>query len=233
MTRTFSTDASEPAQVHLQALLDAVGDPAAYQRVMTSLGRDLGLVLANRLPADRPVVVICTVEDADSLAAGLLEAFTQTGRPEPSLACFWNHRRMIGEHRVAQITRRYIEPLPPRDGVIVVLKSIISGGCVVRTNLLEILGSMTELTPEDVFIAAPVMHRDAPLKLAAEFPAGWAERFQYVCFATDTVREADGTVRPGVGGSVYQNLGWSDQAEKNRAFPRIIDQRNARFLTPA
>ena len=231
MTRKYSEDADETVQAHLDALLNAVGDPHAYQQAMTALGQDLGKVLASRLPSHQPVVVICTVEDADYLASGVLEQLAQAGFQDIALACFWNNRRTIGSHKVAEIIQRYVEPLPQRSGVVVVLKSIISGGCVVRTNLLEIV-SRTETAPENIFITAPVMYAGAPSALAPEFPEGWVDRFQYVYFAQDTTRDDDGTIRPGIGGSVYELLGWSGQADKNRYFPRLVDARNARFLTP-
>ena len=33
-----------------------------------------------------------------------------------------------------------------------------------------------------------------------------------------------------MGGDIYKNLGWANQADKNRYLPRLVDKRNARFI---
>ena len=122
---------------------------------------------------------------------------------------------------------RYLEPVDRIDTLIVV-KSIISGSCVVKTNLMDMLD---KYTPEQIFILAPVMHKDAERKLKAEFNSDVTDRFTFYSFAIDNTREQDGTVIPGIGGDVYQRLGFKDQNDKNRYTPALIKSR--RELLPA
>lgn len=233
MSRTYSPQTTSEARIHLQELLDAVGDPNQYRAVMTRLGNDLGGLLATRLPPGRPLVLLCTVEDADCLAQGVLDVLSASSpEREVSLACFWNERATIGSERVAHILRRYVEPFPAEKPAVAVLKSIISGACVVRTNLLEILDGLPG-GPAEIFVVAPVLYAKAPQRLAAGFPSAWAERFDYLFLAEDDHRKRDGTVLPGIGGNVYTLLGWSGQDDKNRHRPRLVQRRNERFLLPS
>jgi hypothetical protein len=229
MSRTLSRLASAAAQTHLDALLRATRDPRAYRREMTALGDDLGDALLKQMGhVSKGVLFVCTVEDADWLARGIIRRVT-TSIPENRIfvACFWNRRERVGDKHpvsVAPIIRRYVERFKPADiDTVVVIKSIISGACVVRTNLLEVL---TTVQPNRVFIVAPVMHTDARSKLEGEFPPDIVQRFDYCYFAEDTERDEDsGEIRPGIGGEVYKLLGFPDQDEKNRHRPDLIRER--------
>ncbi|MBM9538922.1 hypothetical protein JWG43_17785, partial [Desulfobulbus alkaliphilus] len=118
-------------------------------------------------------------------------------------------------------TQEYVEPL---DGVdqIVMLKSIISGSCVVRTNLEHLFD---DISPSRVHVVAPVMLDGADERLTQEFPRELSERFQYWMFEVDTEREKNGDVVPGIGGEVYGRLGLGDQAAKNKVMPDLVRQR--------
>ncbi len=236
MSRTYSAIATESVRTRLDELLARAeaGDHEGYRAVMTELGRDLGRALAAQLPARERLLVVCTVEDADFLTRGLIEAVApQVAPADIVLACFWNGRRKLGSRRpidVAPIISRYLEPLGAMQiGTVVVTKSIIRGGCVVRTNLSEILDVVQ---PRRIVVAAPVMLKGAREGLSAEFPRHVSKKFEYLYLAEDTVREND-EVRPGVGGSVYQLLGLGDQNSKNRHRPKIIAERNQQAASPA
>ncbi len=230
MSRTYSTQATPQAQTHLQQLLEVVGDPQQYQEAMTRLGQDLGRLLEERLPPERPLILVCTVEDADYLAQGVLDVLSASATERDiSLACFWNQRVTIGSEAVAQILRRYVEPFPSQKPAVAMLKSIISGACVVRTNLLEILDGLPD-GPAEIFAVAPVLYTGAVEKLAADFPIEWSRRLEYLYLAEDDCREQDGTVIPGIGGNVYTLLGWTGQEDKNRSRPELVRRRNERFI---
>jgi hypothetical protein len=226
MTRTYCDGISGSERGHLDALLRNVGDPQAYTRSMHDLGEDLGRRLAARLDASRPVLLVCTAEDADSLARGILDVFDRS-KLSSFLVCFWNERRKVAGIDVAPIVRRYEEPLPDDVGAVVVVKSIISGACVVKTNLLEVLDELPR-RPSSIFVAAPVIHEGAPNRLREQLPT--VGSFDLVWLAADDERDTDGTVHPGVGGSVYELYGFEDQADKNRHRPELLRSRRQAAL---
>lgn len=213
------------ADAALTILQDRSSDTYAYRMAMTELGHLLGDVLAEQaFEAGDHVCLAMTVEDADYLGQGMLRSLEQAGH-RVSLACFWNDRSSafgLRWAKMAPVVQEYVEPL---DGVdhIVMLKSIISGSCVVRTNLLHLFD---EIVPGRVHVAAPVMLDGADARLAEAFPAEIAERFQYWTFEVDTDRTEDGEVLPGIGGEVYGRLGLGDAATKNRIMPELLMQRS-------
>lgn len=220
MSRSFREAITEAERSHLQALLDA-DRPEVYRGAMQRLGEDLGRRVAALLPERGTCMLVCTVEDADFLARGFLEA---VGAERVVLHCFWNERRKLGDFELAPIVRRYVEPAAGDVSALVVIKSIISGACVVRTNLMEVL---ERTRPAQIFVVAPVIHADAERKLEQEFSPEIARRFTYVWLARDDVRAPDGSVRPGIGGSVYELLGLGGEEAKNRYYPHLIHERRA------
>ena len=228
MRRTYRAEAPLIARQALERLMGLIeqGQVEAYRETMVVLGGVLGDMLSRKLPPETPVVLVCTVEDADFLASGVIEQLAR--HRSVTVACFWNHRRTIGKRKVAPVLRRYVEPFPETRPVLVVVKSAISGSCVVRTNLVEVLSQMED-GPEQIHIVSPVMHVEAPQLLAQEFPQGWSEQLQYTVIAVDEERDGDGHIYPGVG-NPYTNLGWNGQAAKNRYRPRLVAERNQRFL---
>ena len=61
-------------------------------------------------------------------------------------------------------------------------------------------------------------------RLGHEFPADLADKFSYIWFATDPEQVGE-VVSPGVGGLVYDRLGFDGEAGKNRHTPDIVRQR--------
>lgn len=114
---------------------------------------------------------------------------------------------------LAPIVRRYVEPATP-DAFLVV-KSIISSGCVVRTNITELV---YDLDPARVLIFAPVIYKDADERLCQEFDDALARRFEFYWFAEDDEKEGENVI-PGIGGQVYERLGIGTRADKNRYTP--------------
>jgi hypothetical protein len=169
------------------------------------------------------VCIVCTPEDADFLARGLIEGLQEEG-VEPArlkLVCFWNERvkKFLTDDRfdVAPIIKEYREDVKIDQSIVVVLKSIIRGTCVVKTNLATLI---ERSLPKAVIVAAPVMLIDAEKRLESEFSANAARLFQYLAFAIDTERDGD-DVKPGIGGSPYVRL----DVEKSGYIPDIVKRR--------
>jgi predicted phosphoribosyltransferase len=225
MKRTFTKHASPAVKVHLLELLESQ-DPGVYRATMQALGHSLGRVVVESLGERKKVLLACTVEDADFLAQGLLsELMEGMGPNRVALACFWNDRVSFGKNpqtEIAPIRRRYIEPHGKQLDAVIVVKSIISTACVVRTNLLDLL---EETKPRRIIVAAPVLYKDATKSLEQEFPEEIASKFEYLYFAKDSKRTNDGIVHPGIGGQVYKLLGLGNDKEKNHYNPTIVRAR--------
>jgi len=228
-TRQYSPWASESVRGHLADLLKAAStaDVDKYREAMRSLGADLAIQIGPMIPAKGEILIVMTVEDADYLGQGLLDALNVNDRTK--VFCYWNERDKTLD--IAPIRSRYEEPLSDADvAAVIIIKSVISGACVVRTNLTEALTKIDHDVP--IYVVAPVMHIDAPKRLAQEFPDNIARRFQFMMCATDLEKDGD-TVKPGIGGSVYELLGLGNQYEKNRVRPKIVSERTRRWAAGA
>ncbi|MBY0231105.1 MAG: hypothetical protein K2W96_17610 [Gemmataceae bacterium] len=224
MSRTFSPHATDAAKALLQRLADRA-PVDEYREAMRGLGRELGGIVAGMI-GSMPALLICTNEDADFLAQGVLDGMAPTA--SAALACFWNDRKRFASDLaptldVAPIVRRYVEPVE-RVEAFVVVKSVISSACVVRTNIAE-LAYVHD--PQRILVVSPVMHSGARPGLEADLGPDLARRLEYVWFATDDEKKADGEVVPGIGGSVYELLGIGTAETKNGYSPELVRRRRA------
>lgn len=231
MTRTYSALVNPNITVLLNTLVDKSTPPETYRATMTKLGAHFGDVLLKEIndPA-ASVYLASTVEDADFLAKGILDQL-ETQLSSIAFACFWNQRMSpfdIKDLQIAPILKKYQESSSQTVNYLIVVKSIISGACVVKTNLTELI---QKINPDKIFIVAPVIHTQSETKLQQEFPSTTYNKFQFVYFAKDEERTSDGEMIPGIGGMVYNRLGFKDQDDKNRYIPQIIKSRRAK-LTP-
>ena len=216
MKRTFSTHATPEIRADLERLL---GAPSAsqYRDAMRELGKGLARVLHPMLHATKPFAVVTTPEDADFLTRGLLEVLP---RSRSHLVCYWTERHQLpGREDVATVVQSFIDPaMPKRIDTVIVVKSVIATGCIVRTHLEQFL---TKMQPRQIAIAAPVMRRGADRHLRTEFPKPVSARFEFVSFAVDDTYEG-GVLKPGVGGRVDTRLGL--KAKPERFSPALIEE---------
>ena len=231
--RNFTSLATEADHLSLSAIADRATSVEQYRDAMMHLGESLGNSLAKRIENERPkqVCIVCTVEDADSLATGIVNTLTSKGFGDLiRLVCFWNDRIDINGQSVAPILKEYREPCDVNDSDVIVVKSIISSACVVRTNLSNLLANSH---PSRIFVAAPVMFKDADENLAQEFPEEVSKRFEYFTLAIDDEKEGGRWVVPGVGGDIYERLGYGGSQNKNRHVPQLVKTRRQKPLLTA
>lgn len=228
MSRTFTVFAEQDpkAKALVEALPHLKGRVSDYRDNMRQLGSHLADSLLPQL-AQQPakdICVICTVEDADFLARGLIETLEAHALGATTrMICMWNQRIKNEGISLSPVLRVYEESYDKRDAVFIVVKSIISGACVVKTNLTR---AVTAAHPKRIFVVSPVMLQGAEQRLADEFPAEVSQKFEFVHFATDTEKSTDGEqVIPGIGGSIYELLGLGDLTTKNRYVPDIVRER--------
>lgn len=228
MTRIVKDIIGCEALLALEELTREETNSDAYRRAMHTIGKELGKSIHTNLPAEalkkHEILLACTVEDADFLAKGVLDYFDELGYSDRlKLACFWNERSNDPNVKIAPITRQYMEPPHDSSPIVVVLKSIISGTCVVKTNLSKLISI---INPDRIFVAAPVMLKGAEKKLSTTFPKSISERFFFLTFREDNRQdEVTGNVLPGIGGDVYVRYGLGGKERKNKYIPTIVKER--------
>ena len=208
----------------LEKLVDKTTESEEYAQAMYSLGKEFGTLLLDRIMNDENVVLASTVEDADYLGKGIIDVLEKYGK-KVSLTVFWNKRFNPNEENniaVAPIVKEFHEGQNENIGTVIVIKSIISSSCVVRTNLTKLI---EDSSPKHILIVAPVLLRGATENLENEFSDDIKSRFNYLYFAEDDQKSEDGFVYPGIGGDVYQRLGFESQKEKNSYIPQIVKER--------
>ncbi len=230
MTRLYSDLANKNIKVLLDTIADKSSEPTLYRETMTKIGMSLGDALLAEIDNDESSVYLaCTVEDADFLARGILNRL-ENRLHTVAFACFWNQRFSpfeVEDLKVAPIIKKYQEPTEKDVNYLVIVKSIISGACVVRTNLVDLI---QKIEPENIFIVAPVMYYNAEEKLKSEFEKDIYDKFKFFYFAKDDERTSLGEVIPGIGGMVYERLGFQGQEEKNRYIPEIVKSRRSKLI---
>ncbi len=226
--RTFTAFAeNDPlARVLVEDLPLLKGDFAGYREKMRELGVHLAGGILQKLGSQKikGICVICTVEDADFLARGVIEELEKSGlEAKVHMICLWNERIKKYGVSISPVLKTYEEAFDRDGSIFIIVKSIISGACVVRTNLTR---AISDANPQRVFVASPVMLEGAEERLSREFPDEVAKKFEFVHFATDTEKSPDGDeVIPGIGGSVYELLGLGNSSSKNRYMPDIVRER--------
>lgn len=233
MSRTFTAFATQDTEARtlVNELPRLKGDIEGYREMMRKLGTHLADCILPQLLSQsvKDICVICTVEDADFLARGVIEELeSKSFRHNTRMICMWNHRVKNAGVSISPVLRTYEEEFDKNDTVFIIVKSIISGACVVKTNLTK---AITSANPKRVFVVAPVMLVGAEKRLSNEFPDGISDKFEFVHFATDTEKSPDGEeVIPGIGGSVYELLGLGDGVAKNKYIPEIVRERRRKFF---
>lgn len=217
----------------LERLVKEISNVDDYRTAMFELGRHLAKDLVQELQKlNREICVVCTVEDADFLARGVIVELEDAGlAAKTHLLCLWNQKVREDDVSLSPISRKYEEPFASKGAVYVIVKSIISGACVVKTNITRALSS-DKANDSDVFVVAPVLYEGAQKRLEREFPTSIAQKFRYVFFATDFEKSGE-LVVPGIGGSVYELLGLGNEHSKNSYVPLIVKERRSKKFTQA
>ncbi|PMB53990.1 hypothetical protein CEN39_01325 [Fischerella thermalis CCMEE 5201] len=233
MTRVYSDLCSKDTQCWLETLANKSITPEKYRETMTKIGMSLGDCILAKIGNEKSdIYLACTVEDADFLAKGMLTSL-ESHFSNIAFACFWNQRFSpfgIEDLKVSPILRKYQEPSSRNIQYLIVIKSIISGACVVRTNLVNLI---QRIEPEKIFIVAPVIYKNAEQKLINEFEKNIYDKFQFFYFAKDDELTPEGEVIPGIGGNVYLRLGFEGQDNKNEYIPEIVKLRRSQLISQA
>lgn len=214
----------------VRCMLDKLADKSTgvddYRDAFNKLGVELGKVLASEIDgiSSEEIMLVCASEDADWLAAGVESGI---GKGDLKKSVYWSTRENVykdengGTLEISPIVKAYEEPIE-NCRLLVVVKSIISSSCVVKTQLTRLIG---KINPERIVIMAPVMYKDGVPNLMSEFPESVNSKFEFLAFAIDEDRLENGEVVPGIGGMVYPRLGLGDIAAKNSYIPETVMRR--------
>lgn len=223
-SRIYTTIATEEERRILNALLSSAKENSTneYRNNMTQLGSLLAKTILPKINKGEKSLVIATAEDADFLQKGVISTLNSS-ELETKMAIYWNHHYQLPNGAsVAPIVNKFIEKDFEDASNIIIVKSIISGSCVVRTNLIETIHKIKSL--KKIFILSPVSYKNSEEKLKAEFPEDISRKFAFYCFAIDDERKQDGTVVPGIGGDIYKLLGLKDQPVKTGYIPNVLHE---------
>ena len=214
----------------VRCMLDKLADKSTgvddYRDAFCKLGVELGKVLASEIDGicSEEIMLVCAAEDADWLATGVE---TGMGKGDLKKSVYWSTRETVyaGENgeklEISPIVKAYEEPIE-HCSLLVVVKSIISSSCVVKTQLTRLIG---KVNPERIVIMAPVMYKDGMPNLIKEFPESVSSKFEFLTFAIDEDRLDNGEIVPGIGGMVYPRLGLGDIVAKNSYIPEMVMNR--------
>lgn len=204
----------------LEQLIDLDTSAEEYRAAMKLLGHGLGELLSSYKNNEAPFFLVSTAEDTDYLAQGVAETLANH-HLESKRVVFWNNHYQLptNNQSIAPIVHSFYEQGYEQAKTMIVVKSVISGSCVVRTNINALF---EKINPKKVYIVSPVMHIDAEKKLCEEFPDNVSSTFNFIYFALDKIKQEDGEVVPGIGGQVYQRLGISDQPVKTGYMPIFV-----------
>ena len=210
----------------VECLLDTIADRntsvEAYRSSFYSIGKELGNIYKDTHPLllNTSTLLACASEDADWLASGFLNGID---KPTLPIAVFWGEReRLSNGIDITSIVRTYRDELKSPCENLIIIKSIISSSCVVKTQLMKLI---SDIVPKSIFIIAPVMYKDAQHNLCMEFPPEIASKFTFITFAVDDEINDRKEIIPGVGGMVYPRLGLGLESEKNSYIPEIVKER--------
>lgn len=219
--RTFSIIANHSAKQHLSGLLTSKSNPESYCAHMVELGRLLANEFVTYLDKSATCLIISTAEDADFLQKGVTSVL-HGHNIDTKLAVFWNHHyQLSNKTSVAPIVHKFIEAGFESTNDIVIVKSVMSGSCVVRTNLIEMIEQVKNVN--NIYIVSPVIHSKSEESLSNEFPSTISDKFKFVYFAKDMLKDQlSGEVIPGIGGEVYNLLGLSKQPVLTSYIPNVV-----------
>ena len=205
----------------LDALADKETSVIAYRAAFRLLGVELGKVLASEYKTSAiQTMLACASEDADWLANGVEVGF---GKGELRKSIYWSSREVVHTNvdrtklEISPIEKAYEETIEDCQ-LLIIVKSIISTSCVVKTQLTRLIG---KIEPKRIAILAPVMYKDGVPNLMREFPREINSKFKFVTFAIDDERKGSEVV-PGIGGMVYPRLGLGNMEEKNHYIPEMV-----------
>lgn len=223
--RTYKTYGYEDTHIvrdSLEKLASERINKYDYREAFLTIGKELGRVILHKLPDNYKVstLLACASEDADWLAKGVMDGLESDNLP---IAVFWTKRFHLGNVDISPIIKSYQDEVEGTCETLIIVKSIISSSCVVKTQLLRLI---SRFTTKQIFIVAPVMYKDAEKNLIHEFPKDISEKFSFITFAIDDEIK-ENVIIPGIGGWVYPRLGFENEEIKNRYIPHIVLERMA------
>jgi len=221
--REYTNEAKLDEEIlqNFSLLIDKTSSSSTYSKALEKLGNKLAGFINPKIKDSKKIVFACSTEDADWLGKGIIDRLEIK---DLSVAIFWNFRTQAINDKnliIAPIIKTYIEDIKSSD-TLIICKSIIYTSCVVRTNLTYLIN---EINPKKIIIVSPVLFKSAKESLSKEFDHSISSKFDFVYFAVDDKVTPEGEVIPGIGGNIYNRLGFSDIVNKNKYIPELVKDR--------
>lgn len=221
--RQYTNEAKNDMEIlhNFSLLIDKRSSSNVYSDALEKLGSKLAELINPKITSSNKIVFACSTEDADWLGKGILDNLLIK---KINIAVFWNFRTNAMDDKnliIAPIVKTYIEDIKSSD-TLIICKSIIYTSCVVRTNLTYLIN---EINPNKIIIVSPVMFKCAKESLSEEFDKSISSKFEFIYFAIDDEVTPQGEVIPGIGGNIYNRLGFSNLENKNKYIPELVKHR--------
>lgn len=174
--------------------------------------------------ADAQVCVVCSAQDADHLARGVIESLVAQGHGEKvRLLCTWSESVQAAGFNLHCIVKQYFEPLGPAPTVFLVLSGFWREGSAVLSNLFR---ALSYTTPQRIVLAGPVMDAQAVSNMLEEMPLALRSSVQRLyCVLNENMTQAERERMLEVETSLYASMGFTPLNAANKYIPALVKER--------
>lgn len=174
------------------------------------------------------VCVVCSAQDADYLARGVIDSLVEQGRAERvRLLCTWSEPVQAAGLQLNCIVKQYCEPLDPAPTVFVVLSGVWREGSAGLTNLFRALSYMAPLR---VIVAGLAVDGHAFARMLDELPPSVRGKVERLCsqlYPNMTSAEREHLLHAEQ--SLYASMGFVHPQDAKTHVPALVKERRQRF----
>lgn len=201
------------------------------QEAMRNAGFSFGNMLGLDVHGPAQVCVVCSAQDADCLARGVIDALVEQGQgARVRLLCTWSEPLQAAGLQLNCIVKQYCEPLDPVPTVFVVLSGFWREGSAGLTNLFR---ALSYTTPERVVVAGLAADGQAFDNMLNEVPPS----------VRDKVEPRFGALYPNMQAqerecllhaeqSLYASMGFAQPNAANKHIPDLVKERRRLVSAP-
>lgn len=187
-----------------------------------------GFSFGNLLDLDRSdttqVCVVCSAQDADYLARGVIDSLAEQGHGERvRLLCTWSEPVQAAGLQLNCIVKQYCEPLDPAPTIFVVLAGVWREGSAGLTNLFR---ALSYTAPQRVVVAGLAVDGQAFASMLDELPPSVRGKVERLCcqlYPNMTPAEREHLLH--VEKSLYASMGFVQPNTANKYIPTLVKER--------
>lgn len=217
-----------PANVLEYAFGTTPHTAAQTQAVMHNAGFSFGNMLDLDKSDNAQVCVVCSAQDADYLARGVIDSLVEQGRAERvRLLCTWSEPVQAAGLQLNCIIKQYCEPLEPAPTIFVVLSGVWREGSVGLTNLFR---ALSYTAPQRVVVAGLAVDGHAFASMLDELPPAVRGKVERLCsqlYPSMTPVEREHLLHAEK--SLYASMGFAQPQDAKMCIPALVKERRQRF----